>query len=69
MLKNILLWIVINLIMFFSFFKISSIITKTNIHLSSEFEFFLILIGFSSTISTVIICTKIIIDKLNETIK
>ena len=66
MLKNTLLWIGINLLCFFSLLKISSIITQTNISLNYDFEPFLLLIGFSSTISTIIVCTKIIIDKLNN---
>ncbi|NLY20396.1 MAG: hypothetical protein GXZ08_03870 [Tissierellia bacterium] len=58
-------WVVITGVIGIILFSILSTITRTTfVNLSSEYELLLMLIGFSSVISTIIVCTKIISDKI-----
>lgn len=60
-------WISISLIIgLLLYFTISLITRITFNNIFGEFEIMLMLIGFSTLLSTIIICTKIVLDKINK---
>lgn len=65
--KYIIQWTLISVIAGFLLYGITSLITKTTFNnVFQEFEILLILIGFSMLLSTIVICTKIIVDKISK---
>lgn len=67
MIKYITLWILCTSIIGIALFGILSLISGVFfVNIFSEFEILLMLIGFSSVISTIIISTKLIIDKIKN---
>lgn len=65
--KYIIQFISIAIIIGVLIYYVTSLITKTTFNnIFGEFEIILILIGFSIMISTTVVCTKIIVDKINK---
>lgn len=65
--KYIIQFVSIAIIIGVLIYYITSLITKTTFNnIFGEFEIILILIGFSIMISTTVVCTKIIVDKINK---
>lgn len=60
-------WTLISVIIGFLLYGVTSLITKTTFNnVFQEFEILVMLIGFTTLLSTIIICTKIIIDKISK---
>lgn len=67
MIKDIIRWIATSLIIGVMLYNATSLITQTTLsNLFQEFEVLLILVGFSTSIATILTCTKLIVDKINE---
>ena len=65
MTKYISLWVVLTGVIGVVLFNTVSFISRTSfVDIFSEFEIMLILIGFSSVLSTLIVCTTLILDKM-----
>lgn len=65
MTKYISLWAVLTGVIGVVLFGTVSFISRTSfVDIFSEFEILLILIGFSSVLSTLIVCSALIIDKM-----
>ena len=65
MIKYTSLWIILTSTIGITLFGIISLISRTSFsNIFSEFEILLMLIGFASVISTIIISTKLIINGL-----
>ena len=65
--KYIISWTIISITVVFLLFGITSLITNTTFNnVFSEFEIILILIGFSTLISTMVVCTNFIGDKIDK---
>lgn len=65
--KYVIQWTSISVMSGFLLYSTVSLITKTTFNnLFGEFEILLMLIGFSTLLSTIIICTKIIVDKISK---
>lgn len=62
--KNIGLWLILTIVSAIFLFGTVSLISNISfVSLRGEFEILLILIGFSTLFSSLVVCTKIIIDK------
>lgn len=65
--KYVIQWILISSIIGFLLFWITSLISNTTFNnIFLEFEIMLMLIGFTTIISTMIVCSKFIVDKIDK---
>lgn len=65
--KYIFVWLLSFLLTPYILFQTVSIITKVTVtNIFRQFDELIILLGFALTISTVITCTKILVDKINS---
>lgn len=67
MAKNIIRWIITSLLTGLVLYNVTSLIAQTTLsNLFEQFEVLLILIGFSTSLATILTCTKLIIEKINK---